>query len=83
MISMSKNKNYKIYFWSTEEDRLMKQGDKKNYLCSESKQSLIHYLRDVGCLSMSQETNNVVGDSHFGLQGHNKQAEIFYNEIKK
>jgi hypothetical protein len=32
---------------------------------------------------MSQETNNVVGDSHFGLQGHNKQAEIFYNEIKK
>jgi hypothetical protein len=83
MISMSKNKNYKIYFWSTEEDRLMKQEDKKNYLCSESEKSLIHYLRDLGCLSMSQETNDVVGDSHFGLQGHNKQAEIFYNEIKK
>jgi hypothetical protein len=83
MISMSENKNYKIYFWSTEEDRLMKQDDKKNYLCSESDKSLIHYLRDLGCLSMSQETNDVVGDSHFGLQGHNKQAEIFYNEIKK
>ena len=81
--TLSKNKGYHIYFWSTEEDRLMKQEDKKNYLCSESKKSLIHYLRDLGCLSMSQETNNVVGDSHFGLQGHNKQAEIFYNEIKK
>ena len=81
--TLSKNKGYQIYFWSTEEDRLMKQEDKKNYLCSESKISLIHYLRDLGCLSMSQETNNVVGDSHFGLQGHNKQAEIFYNEIKK
>jgi hypothetical protein len=83
MNTLSKNKGYQIYFWSTEEDRLMKQEDKKNYLCSESKKSLIHYLRDLGCLSMSQETNNVVGDSHFGLQGHNKQAEIFYNEIKK
>ena len=81
--TLSKNKGYHIYFWSTEEDRLMKQEDKKNYLCSESKKSLIHYLRDLGCLSMSQETNDVVGDSHFGLQGHNKQAEIFYNEIKK
>ena len=81
--TLSKNKGYHIYFWSTEEDRLMKQEDKKNYLCSESKKSLIHYLRDLGCLCMSQETNNVVGDSHFGLQGHNKQAEIFYNEIKK
>ena len=83
MDTLSKNKGYQIYFWSTEEDRLMKQEDKKNYLCSESKKSLIHYLRDLGCLSMSQETNDVVGDSHFGLQGHNKQAEIFYNEIKK
>lgn len=83
MDTLSKNKGYEIYFWSSEEDRLMKQEDKKNYLCSESKKSLIHYLRDLGCLSMSQETNNVVGDSHFGLQGHNKQAEIFYNEIKK
>ena len=81
--TLSKNKGYHIYFWSTEEDRLMKQEDKKNYLCSESKKSLIHYLRDLGCLSMSQETNDIVGDSHFGLQGHNKQAEIFYNEIKK
>jgi hypothetical protein len=88
MNTLSKNKGYKIYFWSTEEDRLIyKENEEhkksKNYLCSESKQSLIHYLRNVGCLSMSQETNNVVGDSHFGLQGHNKQAEIFYNEIKK
>ena len=42
--TLSKNKGYQIYFWSTEEDRLMKQEDKKNYLCSESKISLIHYL---------------------------------------
>ena len=88
MDTLSKNKGYQIYFWSSEEDRLIyKENDdhkkSKNYLCSESKQSLIHYLRNMGCLSMSQETNNIVGDSHFGLQGHNKQAEIFYNEIKK
>lgn len=83
MITLSKNKNYRIYFWSTEEDRLVKENNKKNYLCSESTKPLIHHLRDLGCLSMSQETNDIVGDSHFGLQGHNKQAEIFYNEIEK
>ena len=88
MDTLSKNKGYHIYFWSTEEDRLIyKENEEhkksKNYLCLESKQSLIHYLRDMGCLSMSQETNNIVSDSHFGIQGHNKQAEIFYNEIKK
>lgn len=88
MDTLSKNKGYKIYLWSTEEDRLIyKENEEhkksKNYLCLESEQSLIHYLRNMGCLSMSQETNNVVIDSHFGIQGHNKQAEIFYNEIKK
>jgi hypothetical protein len=72
MDTLSKNKGYQIYFWSSEEDRLIyKENDdhkkSKNYLCSESKQSLIHYLRNMGCLSMSQETNNIVGDSHFGL----------------
>lgn len=88
MNTLSKNKGYYVYFWSTEEDRLIyKENEEhkksKNYLCSESEQSLIHYLRNAGCLSMSQETNNVVVDSHFGIHGHNKQAEIFYNEIKK
>lgn len=82
MITLSKNKKYKIYFWSTEEDRLVKENN-KNYLCSQSTKSLIHHLKDLGCLSMAQETNNIVSDSHFGLQGHNKQSEIFYNEIKK
>jgi hypothetical protein len=32
MDMLSKNKGYQIYFWSTEEERLMKQEDKKNCL---------------------------------------------------
>jgi len=50
-------------------------------LCAESKQKLITYLNNLGCTSMSDETNGEVGDSHFGIDGHNKQAEIFYNII--
>lgn len=87
MDTLSKNKNYRIFFWSTEEQRLIygeneEHKKSKNYLCSESTTPLIHYLKLSGCLTMSQETNDIVGDSHFGIQGHIKQAEIFYNLIK-
>ena len=33
------------------------------------------------CLTMSSETNNVVGDSHLGCKGHLELAENFYNLI--
>ena len=53
-----------------------------NYLCKDSNEPLIHYLRKKGCTSMEDETNGFISDSHFGVAGHNKQAEIFYKEIK-
>jgi hypothetical protein len=30
---------------------------------------------------MSDETNGIVGDSHYGIDGHEKQADIFFNDI--
>ena len=83
---LSKNKKFKVFFWSTEEPRLIYcESDEcksnKNYLCKESKKPLIHYLREKGCSSIADETNNLIGDSHFGKNGHKLQSEIFYNEI--
>jgi hypothetical protein len=84
--TLSKLKKFKTYFWTAEEPRLIynlseEEKKNKNYLCAESKQKLITYLNNLGCTSMSDETNGEVGDSHFGIDGHNKQAEIFYNII--
>lgn len=84
----SKNKKYNVFFWSTEEPRLIycesdECKSKKNYLCSNSKEPLLTYLKQKGCLSMSDETENQVSDSHFGILGHELQAEIFYKEITK
>lgn len=83
---LSKNKKFRVFFWSTEEPRLIYcESDEcksnKNYLCKESKKPLIIYLRELGCLSISDETKNIVGDSHFGIKGHQLQSEIFYKEI--
>jgi hypothetical protein len=83
---LSRNKKFKVFFWSTEEPRLIyceldEYKSNKNYLCKESKKPLITYLKELGCPSMSDETNNLIGDSHFGIKGHYLQSEIFYKEI--
>jgi hypothetical protein len=85
---LSKNKNFNVFFWSTEELRLIycESEDfksKKNYLCSDSVDMLISYLRERGCTTMSDETNGEVSDSHFGIEGNKKIAEIFYDDITK
>lgn len=85
---LSKNKNFNVFFWSTEEHRLIycESDDfksKKNYLCSDSVDMLIYYLRERGCTTMSDETNGEVSDSHFGIDGNKKIAEIFYDDITK
>jgi|688.fasta_scaffold302003_2 hypothetical protein len=84
--TLSKHKNFKVYFWTSEEPRLIYSENKefkenKNYLCSESEEMLLSYLNKLGCTSMSDETNGIVGDSHYGIDGHEKQADIFFNDI--
>ncbi len=84
--TLSKHKNFKAFFWTAEEPRLIynlneEEKKDKNYLCSESNEMLLSYLNKMGCTSMSDETGGIVSDSHMGLQGHIKQAEIFYNTI--
>lgn len=88
MNNLSNNKGYKIFFWSTEENRLIYREnilfkDGKKYLCKDSQVNLIQHLKELGCTSISDDTNNLVGDSHFGINGHKKQSEIFYDEIMK
>jgi hypothetical protein len=83
---LAKNKKFEVYFWNSEEKRLIycepeEFKNKLNYLCNDSEEPLIHYLRKKGCTSMEDETGGLVSDSHFGIGGHNKQANIFHEEI--
>jgi hypothetical protein len=71
MINYSKSKKFKLYFWCGEEKNLTK-----------NKQiTTIQHLQNLGCQTMSDETNNIIGDSHFGIEGHKQVAKIFYNLI--
>lgn len=85
---LAKNKKFEVYFWNSEEKRLIycesvEFKTKLKYLCKDSEEPLIHYLRKKGCTSMEDETNGLISDSHFGINGHNKMADIFYNEMVK
>lgn len=85
---LSKNKNFEVFFWSSEEPRLIycESNDfknKKNYLCPNSESMLISHLKDFGCTTISDESNGEIGDTHFGIEGNRKVAEIFYSEIVK
>jgi hypothetical protein len=83
---LAKNKNFKVYFWNSEEERLIycepiEFKKNRNYFCKDSEEPLIYYLRKNGCTTIEDDTNNLISDSHFGVNGHIKQSEIFYNEI--
>jgi hypothetical protein len=71
MINYSKSKKFKLYFWCGEENNLIK--DKQI--------TTIHQLRNLGCQTMGDETNNIISDSHFGIEGHKQVANVFYNLI--
>jgi hypothetical protein len=83
---LAKNKNFKVCFWNSEEERLIycepiEFKNNRSYFCKDSEEPLIHYLRKNGSTTIEDDTNNLISDSHFGVNGHIKQSEIFYNEI--
>ena len=86
--TLSKNKKFKVYFWSSEEPRLLNDKSsihikKENYLFPNVNKPIIHYLvNDLNCKTIFDETNSIVSDNHFGNEGHKLQAEIFYNIVK-
>lgn len=80
----SKSKKFKIFYWFADEEmkkRLSKEiTDIEKYICWEkSMRGEIIYL---GGITIKEETNNVVNDTHFGEFGHQIQSDIIYNHIK-
>lgn len=71
IINYSKSKKFDLYFWCGEETNLS--NDKKI--------TTIHQLRNMGCTNMGDETEGMIMDSHFGIEGHKKIADIFFKII--
>lgn len=80
--NIASHKGYDVYFWSGEEDRFYV-ASSKDYLCPDSTTCLMNYLSQNGCTTIYHETDGEISDMHFGIEGQQKQAEIFYNQVKK
>ena len=66
--TFSKSKYFNVYFWSGEEFRLNHKLNNQT-------------LKQNNCLSMYVETEGKIPDTHLGINGHNKAADVFLNYI--
>lgn len=76
---LSKSKRYNIFFWSSDEDRLIYPArpsfkSKRSYLYSESTTCLVKYFKNNGA--------TVIGN-RFNSEGNQFVADKFYEEINK
>jgi hypothetical protein len=88
-----KLKNVEVFHWNSDElifDMDSKFINDKNYILPPKEKhfkicSLINYISYFfdPHLTIKNETGNKVNDLHLGEHGHIKQAEYFYNHIKK
>lgn len=83
---ISELKNFHVFFWNSEDPNLiygLSNKSKKKYILSESNIGLVFYLKNLGAKTISDDTNNIINDNHFGEDGHDLQADCFYKHIKQ
>lgn len=81
----SKSKKFKVFYWFADDEmkkRLTKETpDIEKYICWEK--SVRGEIVFRGGISIKEETNDVVNDTHFGELGHQIQSDIIYDYIKQ
>jgi hypothetical protein len=90
MVSFARARGIELYTWANEDPDLyvsesedFKGSKSYLWLLPNADKPLIHYLKSVGAKTMTDETNGEVQDFHMGLEGHQVQAKLFYNDIKE
>lgn len=85
LVDLSKSKKFNIFFWSSDSkiiyDDIDKLRNKKNYLLINAKDGVISHIIRLGGKTIQQETKGTVPDVHLGDSGHQKQSELFYENI--
>lgn len=85
MSDLAISKKFHIFFWSSDSKIIYpdidKLKNKKNYLLPQAKDGVISYVMKSGGKTVEKETKGTVQDYHLGDSGHQKQAELFYDNI--
>lgn len=85
MLDFAKSKKFNIFFWSSDSkiiyDDIDNLRNQKNYLLTSAKNGVISHVTKLGGKTIEKETKGVVQDHHLGDSGHQKQAELFYENI--
>ncbi len=84
--TLSKSVGFDVYYWSVDNNLIYNRKDKKQkkYILSEyiqNGETLFHEIFRKGGMTISQETNGVVADTHLGETGHKVQGDLFYEYI--
>lgn len=81
----SKSKKFKIFYWFADDKMRERISadiiDIEKYIYWES--PLIGKIYNYGGITIKEETNNVVNDTHFGELGHQIQSNLIYDYIKQ
>lgn len=78
-----------IYFWSADDHVINSENEefkrKRKYLLPECNEDMTRFLiNNKGAKTLRKETKGVVNDEqHYGEQGHQIMADVFYQEILK
>lgn len=78
-----------VYFWSADDQIINSENQdfkkRRKYLLPESNEDIMRYLiTKRGAKTITKETNSLVmDDQHYGKEGHEVMAEVFFEEIIK
>ena len=81
---------FKVYYWSGDRHILYpldsKEKQNKKYLLGNLKipshDTIFHEIFKLGGKTIKEETNNLIGDSHFGETAHKIMGDLFFDHIK-
>ena len=85
--SLSTAVGFQVFYLSMDDELLIELPKNNRYLLSEQ----FDHKRNIGIRTVfeknnvktiSQESNNLISDLHYGKQGHQRIAELFYDHIK-
>ena len=90
--TLAKSIGFNVYYWSVDNTVIQNLPPEllhqKKYILNElfdgdEYNGMLGVIIKNGGQTITQETNEVVNDDHFGEKGHLVQSELFYNYIIK
>ena len=85
--SYAKAKDFKVFYWSCDENVINnnpKRISERKYLCGSQiklNETMFSPVFEKGGQRISEETNGVINDLHFGETAHEVMADLFYEYI--